>query len=162
LKERKGLFGTANEVVTGENGVTGLWKGFRASLILCVNPAITYGATERLRVILFRGKPSLTAWESFCECNPGNQASQISNSVLVLGVLSKAMATLITQPMIVAKIGLQSRPPPSRKGKSFTSITEVITYILRNEGWRRLYKGLGPQLSKALLFQGILMLLKER
>jgi Mitochondrial carrier protein len=67
LKERKGLFGTANEVVSGENGVTGLWKGFRASLILCINPAITYGATERLRMILFRGKPSLTAWESFCK-----------------------------------------------------------------------------------------------
>jgi hypothetical protein len=67
LIERKGLFGTANEVVTGENGITGLWKGFRASLILCINPAITYGATERLRMILFREKPKLTAWESFCE-----------------------------------------------------------------------------------------------
>jgi hypothetical protein len=64
--------------------------------------------------------------------------------------------------MIVAKIGLQSRPPPSRKGKAFKSIAEVVTYILQNEGWRRLYKGLGPQLSKALLFQGILMLVKER
>jgi hypothetical protein len=72
------------------------------------------------------------------------------------------MATLVTQPMIVAKIGLQSRPPPSRNGKPFTSIAEVISYILMNEGWRRLYKGLGPQLSKALLFQGILMLVKER
>lgn len=66
LSERKGMMGTANEVVSGENGLTGLWKGFRASLILCINPAITYGATERLRMILFRGKLRLTAWESFC------------------------------------------------------------------------------------------------
>lgn len=64
--ERKGMMGTANEVINGENGVIGLWKGFRASLILCINPAITYGATERFRMILFRGKLRLTAWESFC------------------------------------------------------------------------------------------------
>lgn len=61
LSERKGMIGTANEVLSSENGVTRLWKGFRASLILCINPAITYGATERLRMILFRGKPRLTA-----------------------------------------------------------------------------------------------------
>ncbi|RDI85497.1 hypothetical protein Vi05172_g4478 [Venturia inaequalis] len=72
-------------------------------------------------------------------------------------MLSKAMATIITQPMFVAKIGLQSRPPPSRKGKPFTRIAEVISYILTNEGWRRLYKGLGPQLSRAILFQGNLI-----
>lgn len=67
LEERKGLFGTANEVVNGENGAMGLWKGFQASLILCINPAITYGATERLRMILFKGKATLQPWESFCE-----------------------------------------------------------------------------------------------
>lgn len=72
------------------------------------------------------------------------------------------MATLITQPMIVAKTALQSRPPPSRKGSPFKSIGEVIAWIMENEGVLRLYKGLGPQLSKAVLFQGILMLVKER
>jgi hypothetical protein len=79
-----------------------------------------------------------------------------------LGVLSKALATLITQPMIVAKVGLQSRPPPARKGQPFKDIGEVVVWIIKTEGVFRLYKGLGPQLSKALLFQGILMLLKER
>lgn len=85
-----------------------------------------------------------------------------ANNFAVLGILSKAIAILITQPMIVAKIGLQSRPPPSRKGNPFIGIAEVISYILKNEGFRRLYKGLGLQLSKAILFQGILMLVKER
>lgn len=90
------------------------------------------------------------------------RSGSCANKCTVLGMLSKAIATVVTQPMIVAKIGLQSRPPPSRKGKPFTSIAEVISYILMNEGWRRLFKGLGPQLSKAILFQGILMLVKER
>lgn len=60
------MIGIAKDVVEGENGVIGLWKGSRASLVLCINPAITYGATERLRMIPFRGKPRLTTWESFC------------------------------------------------------------------------------------------------
>ncbi|KAE9980316.1 hypothetical protein EG328_011821 [Venturia inaequalis] len=99
------------------------------------------------------------AWSS-----QSSQLSSGSRTVMVilldpgvLGMLSKAMATIITQPMFVAKIGLQSRPPPSRKGKPFTRIAEVISYILTNEGWRRLYKGLGPQLSRAILFQGNLI-----
>ncbi|CAJ0645654.1 9713_t:CDS:2 [Entrophospora sp. SA101] len=50
-KERKDLIGTAKEII-GEDGVKGLWKGLKPSLILCVNPAITYGAFERFKDIL--------------------------------------------------------------------------------------------------------------
>jgi hypothetical protein len=69
-EERKGLVGTANEVMDSGSGVTTLWKGLRASLVLCINPAITYGATERLRLILFRGTETLKPWESFCKSDP--------------------------------------------------------------------------------------------
>ena len=80
----------------------------------------------------------------------------------MLGVISKAMATVVSQPMIVARVGLQSRPPVARKGKPFKTFGEVIAYIIEHEGVLRLFKGLGPQLSKALLVQGILTILKER
>jgi hypothetical protein len=64
--ERKGLIDTANEVI-GHGGVIGLWKGMKAGLLLCLNPAITYGAVERLRIMLFQGRTNLKLWESFCE-----------------------------------------------------------------------------------------------
>lgn len=63
--ERKGLFATGREIVNSEDGVTGLWRGLKASLILVVNPAITYGAYQRLRVVLFKGKTNLRPWEAF-------------------------------------------------------------------------------------------------
>jgi hypothetical protein len=66
--ERKGLIGTAKDVIQSEDGVTGLWKGLKAGLVLCVNPAITYGTAERLRVIVFKGRENLKPWEGFCEC----------------------------------------------------------------------------------------------
>lgn len=63
--ERKGLLATAREVIEGPDGVSGLWRGLKASLVLVVNPAITYGAYERLRTVLFNGKPTLRPWEAF-------------------------------------------------------------------------------------------------
>lgn len=72
------------------------------------------------------------------------------------------MATIATQPLIVAKVGLQSKPPPSRKGKPFKTFGEVMKFIVENEGVLGLFKGIGPQILKGLLVQGILMMTKER
>ncbi|KAL9614642.1 MAG: hypothetical protein Q9167_000847 [Letrouitia subvulpina] len=143
--QKKGLRDTGREVIEGDDGWTGLWRGLKASLVLVVNPAITYGAYQRLREILFAGKANLRPWESFA-----------------LGALSKALATLVTQPLIVAKVGLQSRPPPARKGRPFKSFLEVMLYIIEHEGPLSLFKGVAPQVAKGVLVQGLLMMTKER
>lgn len=80
----------------------------------------------------------------------------------MLGALSKALATIATQPLIVAKVGLQSRPPPGREGKPFKTFSEVMRYIAAREGPLGLFKGIGPQIMKGLLVQGLLMMTKER
>ena len=64
--DKKGLMDTGREVVLSEDGWTGLWRGLKASLVLVVNPAITYGAYQRLRELFFPGKTNLRPWESFC------------------------------------------------------------------------------------------------
>jgi hypothetical protein len=143
--DRKGLLATAREVIEGPDGVTGLWRGLKASLVLVVNPAITYGAYERLKTALFPSKTTLRPWEAFA-----------------LGAMSKALATIATQPLIVAKVGLQSKPPPSRNGLPFQSFVEVLKFIIEHEGVSSLFKGIGPQIMKGLLVQGILMMTKER
>jgi hypothetical protein len=68
--DRKGLIATAREVVDGPDGVSGLWRGLKASLVLVVNPAITYGAYERLKEVLFPGKTSLRPSEAFRKSVP--------------------------------------------------------------------------------------------
>ena len=80
----------------------------------------------------------------------------------VLGAASKALATIVTQPLIVAKVGLQSRPPPARQGKPFRSFIEVMSYIIEHEGILGLFKGIVPQISKGVLVQGLLMMTKEK
>ncbi|EFR03032.1 peroxisomal adenine nucleotide transporter 1 [Nannizzia gypsea CBS 118893] len=143
--EKKGLIDTGREVINSEDGWSGLWRGLKASLVLVVNPAITYGAYQRLREIIYPGKNNLRPMEAF-----------------LLGAMSKSLATILTQPLIVAKVGLQSRPPPSRKGKPFKSFVEVMSYIVEHEGVLSLFKGIGPQIMKGLLVQGLLMMAKER
>ncbi|KAL8765908.1 MAG: hypothetical protein Q9209_007151 [Squamulea sp. 1 TL-2023] len=142
---KQGLLNTGREVVHSDDGWTGLWRGLKASLVLVINPAITYGAYQRLRELLFPGKTNLRPWESF-----------------FLGAMSKALATVVTQPLIVAKVGLQSRPPPARQGKPFRSFLEVMSYIIEREGPLALFKGLAPQITKGILVQGLLMMTKER
>ncbi|KAL8659293.1 MAG: hypothetical protein Q9226_000508 [Calogaya cf. arnoldii] len=143
--DKKGLLDTGREVIHSDDGWTGLWRGLKASLVLVVNPAITYGAYQRLRELLYPGKVHLRPWESF-----------------LLGAMSKALATIATQPLIVAKVGLQSRPPPARQGKSFRSFVEVMSYIIEHEGPLALFKGLAPQITKGIIVQGLLMMTKER
>lgn len=143
--DKKGMLDTGKEVINSEDGWTGLWRGLKASLVLVVNPAITYGAYQRLKDVIFPGRTSLRPWEAF-----------------MLGALSKSIATICTQPLIVAKVGLQSRPPPARQGKPFKSFIEVMSYIIEHEGPQALFKGIGPQITKGLLVQGLLMMTKER
>ena len=160
--DKKGLLDTGREVVNSEDGYSGLWRGLKASLVLVVNPAITYGAYQRLRESLFAGKTNLRPWESFCEQGVKSSLRKSANSFSVLGAASKALATIATQPLIVAKVGLQSRPPPARQGKPFRTFIEVMAYIIEHEGSLALFKGIAPQITKGILVQGLLMMTKER
>jgi hypothetical protein len=63
--EKKGLIETGKDVVNSEDGWSGLWRGLKASLILVINPAITYGAYQRLKDVLFAGRNNLKPWEAF-------------------------------------------------------------------------------------------------
>ena len=65
-KFKRGLIDTGKEIVQSDDGWSGLWRGLKASLVLVVNPSITYGAYQRLRVIFFSNKSKLRPWEAFC------------------------------------------------------------------------------------------------
>ena len=80
----------------------------------------------------------------------------------MLGALAKTLATVATHPLIVAKVGLQSNPPPARQGVPFRSFVEVLQFIRKHEGFAGLFKGIGPQILKGFLVQGILMMTKDR
>ena len=99
-EERKGLIATAKEVVS-EDGITGLWRGLKPSLVLVVNPAITYGLFERFKDLMYPNTARLTPGQSF-----------------FVGAASKTVATVVTYPYIMAKVRMQFKPPSPSKTSS--------------------------------------------
>lgn len=67
--------------ILADDGITGLWRGLKPSLVLTINPAITYGMFERLRTALLKEGEKMTPGKAF-----------------VIGALSKTMATVVRFP----------------------------------------------------------------
>lgn len=131
------------ENILKEDGVTGFWRGLKVSLVLTINPSITYGSFERFKALLFPNKSILSAHESFS-----------------LGVLSKMLATVITQPLIISKAILQQND--DKHNDDLKSFQSVLRYLFKNEGIPALWKGVLPQLTKGVLVQGFIFMFKDQ
>lgn len=160
-KTHKSLYQLTKDILD-QDGVCGLWKGLRVSLVLCINPSITYGSYERLKQILYANKEYLGPLESFS-----------------IGVLAKSMATIATQPLIVSKAMIQKKHPnkDEKQGEKsqhdddddedehhvkFQHFTEALAYLWETEKFRGLYKGIAPQLLKGVFVQGLLFMFKDQ
>ncbi|KAG8938069.1 ADP/ATP carrier protein, partial [Tulasnella sp. 419] len=157
-----------------EDGVTGLWTGIKPGLVLTVNPAITYGVFERMKSLILVEGQKLSPWMAFA-----------------LGAYSKTLATVVTYPYIMAKVRLQARsadvddsaaieaaeegkgptfadvvregqkPAPTRTPR-YTGAIDVLRKVLAQKGFTGWYQGMGAQITKAVLSQALLFMLKEQ
>ncbi|CAL9736660.1 peroxisomal adenine nucleotide transporter 1 [Monosporozyma servazzii] len=122
--------------------ITAFWKGLKVGLMLTLNPSITYTSYQRLKKIIFKSSEqfdsdSLSPWQNFS-----------------LGVVSKCISTIMTQPLIVAKASLQS------VGSNYQNFQQVLLHLYKHEGLKGLWKGVLPQLTKGVIVQGLLFMFK--
>ena len=120
-KTRRSLSKTWMDIVSNE-GWTALWKGLKPSLVLVVNPSITYGVYERLKNATIHargvnGKGQLSAFEVF-----------------ILGAISKTLATIITYPYIMAKVRLQYRPEAGAALVHYDGAVDVLKKVRKADG----------------------------
>lgn len=123
--EREGVIATCQSIIA-EEGIQGLWRGIQPSLLLCANPAITYGSFEKIKqIVLTVLKLQLTPGVNF-----------------LVGALSKTLATVITYPYIMAKVRLQWRPSKEMKDKvvAYKGSIDVLTRVLKTDGFFGWYK----------------------
>lgn len=153
--EQLSFYNTLRQILR-EEGLKGLWRGLQPSLILTVNPAITYGAFERIKTgyIKRKGDKPLTSLETF-----------------FIGAVSKTLATIITYPYIMAKVRLQWKPP---KGSEtflskedcerirYKSSWDVLRKVYQEDGVGGLYQGMQAQINKAVLCQAFLFVMKDK
>lgn len=148
--------------ILSEKGVAGFWSGYSASLVLTLNPSITFFLFETLKkVTLPRHRrdnppPSLT---------------------FLLSAFSKACASSVTYPFSLAKTRLQAgskreerdekrvvgedlESEKARKAARATIFSTVLT-IAQTEGIAALYEGLYVEIIRAFFSHGITMLVKQ-
>ncbi|KAI8987899.1 mitochondrial carrier domain-containing protein [Mycotypha africana] len=144
--ERQGIVETTKTIIK-EEGIQGLWRGIQPSLVLCINPAITYGSFEKIKqFVLGVLKLPLTPWVNF-----------------LVGALSKTLATVVTYPYIMAKVRLQWRPSREMKDKviAYKGSFDVLARVLQTDGFFGWYKGMSTQITKAVLQQALLFMMKD-
>ena len=153
-----------------EKGIKGFWSGYSASLVLTLNPSLTFFFFETFKRLVLpkpqRSDPSPTA-------------------TFFLAAISKALASSITYPFSLAKAraqassktvndqssGIPQEKTDSQEALSPTSATSrkavyrtvfgTILEIARSEGISALYEGLGGEVMKGFFSHGITMLMKE-
>jgi len=156
----------AREIVR-EEGVAGLWLGIKPGLVLTVNPAITYGMFERMKGAMLAARERV-----------GNTSASLGPGLsFALGATSKSLATVVTYPYIMAKVRIQTRkkgaeenddgtlPEPAntgRRDRQNEGAVDILARVLKTEGFMGWYKGMGAQILKAVLSQGVLFMSKEQ
>ncbi|KAE8454259.1 hypothetical protein EG329_005184 [Mollisiaceae sp. DMI_Dod_QoI] len=158
-----------------EKGLQGFWSGYSASLVLTLNPSITFFLYETFkRAFLPRSERD----------NPSTQIT------FIMAAMSKAIASTITYPFSLAKARAQasSKPPvdsesaeiimqeaenvdnkseakkvgqDARKFAKSSTVFDTILKIYRTEGAAALYEGVFGEILKGFFSHGITMIIKE-
>jgi hypothetical protein len=154
----------ANDILRYK-GWQGFWSGYSASLVLTLNPSITFFLFEFLKkMVLPRSRRD----------NPPARLT------FLLSALSKATASSITYPFSLAKARLQAggvssksededekstidkdfQSPESKQAARATIFSTLLT-IAQTEGVEVLYEGLHVEVFKAFFSHGLTMLVKQ-
>ncbi|KAG9255210.1 peroxisomal adenine nucleotide transporter 1 [Emericellopsis atlantica] len=150
-----------------EGGLLSLWSGYSATLVLTLNPSITFFVNRRL------AKKVIPALEE--------EDIPIAWAAFLLAALSKATATAMTYPFQTGKTRLQlaaasaeatddekekksDRPRESIAARLRRiiegTIFGVIVRIVHQEGLKALYDGLSGELLKSFFSHGATMFTK--
>ncbi|OKL55390.1 hypothetical protein UA08_09345 [Talaromyces atroroseus] len=141
------------EQIMAEKGIPGFWSGYSESLVLTLNPSITFFLNEFLKYLLLprhkRRNPPPTV-------------------TFLLAAISKSVASTITYPVSLAKTRVQADPSRGkddrqesrRKAFAFNLFTSLQA-IAAEEGIGSLYDGLIGEVLKGFLSHGITMLTKD-
>lgn len=121
-KNRTGLLSTLYEILD-DRGITGLWSGLKPSIILVINPSITYSIFEKLKEFVL---------------NKQKRLNLTSLEIFFIGIISKSIATIITYPFIMAKVRLQWKSDINNR--HYKNTWDVINSVYEQNGMMGLYK----------------------
>lgn len=183
--------GEVLRVIRAEKGLAGLWAGYGATLVLTLNPSITFYLQHALN-------------KALSDRRGGSGGPESGAMVFLTAALSKVVATAVTYPFNIAKARLQVSAPESPRPEAEeekTSLAEevkddvlaaqnsvsearrarspakaigqrihrlaqetifaTVVRIAKTEGVGSLYNGISGELLKAFFNHGTTMLSKD-
>ena len=145
-----------------EKGIAGFWSGYSASLILTLNPSLTFFLFEMLKRVTIPRR------------RRGNPPAAMT---FLLSASSKSIASAVTYPFSLAKSRLQvggkkesqdedesvqkDMKGVKRREAVRETIFSTLFTIIEREGWTNLYEGLPLEMFKGFFSHGITMLVKQ-
>lgn len=170
--------------------ITSLWNGIFPAILLCTNPAIQYTMYDSLKS-WFLGQITQQQHAVTITSSANNTQLSMSQSFL-FGLLSKFVATVMTYPLIRAKVIMmvdtnsrnitaqqddkcnaidkkkvahnEAEKAPSNLERSSTpnSLLSLLMYIYNKNGIGGLYQGLSLQLLHTALKSALLLMVREK
>jgi solute carrier family 25 (peroxisomal adenine nucleotide transporter), member 17 len=136
-------FFTVAKQIYKEKGLTGFWAGYKATIILSINPSLTYYFFQLLRTNLIPRR---------------RRENPTSLEIFFLAAFAKIFAIGFTYPIILAKTRIQIK----RTADKLSSVHMQIYSTLKAEGFSGLYTGVRAQILKGFFSQGITMMTKDQ
>lgn len=150
--------------IYNERGIAGFWSGFQATILLSVNPSLTYYFYQILKVIFIRGNRGMTKAQ-----RQRRRDNPTSFEVFFFSASAKTLATLITYPLILVKTQMQVKAADNKKNGGTGSVSLLGTFKDlvtpkngKSGGLAHLYQGARGQVLKGFFSQGITMLTKDQ
>lgn len=137
------LFSGLKHIAQNE-GLSALWSGTQASLLLSINPAIQFSVYEGIKRYLTKAygqeKPSVFYF-------------------FFLGALSKLISTFITYPLQLVQTKLRHGDKESRQK---IGTIEMLVQILKAKGVKGLYCGLEAKLWQTIFTAALMFMAYEK
>ncbi|KAF7533024.1 hypothetical protein G7054_g7462 [Neopestalotiopsis clavispora] len=121
-----------------EEGPQALFRGVVPALVLVINPILQYTLFEQMKNVVEK-KRRITPGVAF-----------------VLGALGKLFATSITYPYITVKSQMHVAGNGQREGMG-----QAISRVIKEEGYKGLYKGIAPKVTQSVLTAAFLFAFKD-
>mmetsp|Transcript_9596 Transcript_9596/g.16593 ORF Transcript_9596/g.16593 Transcript_9596/m.16593 type:complete len:347 (+) Transcript_9596:82-1122(+) len=179
LDDAKGIgtLGMLHRIVQNE-GVGTLYTGLGYNIALCINPAIQNTILDKLKEAILGAMKRR---------NPGVAPALTAFQAFTLGAFAKAVATVVTYPLVRLKTNLQAgKVPTIERQPSLRKVTSKLGHGMERSGsvemiramsfredkevekaslWQRfveLYRGVGSALLKSTLQSALLYMVKDQ
>ncbi|KAL6950920.1 hypothetical protein ACO0QE_000202 [Hanseniaspora vineae] len=154
----KSLKNHVMDIYNKNKTVLDFYKGLKISLLLTCNPAITYTVFKKVQHLIIQSYSHARVSDSSKhDYSIDDTSVRLSPKInFMCGMVSKIVATLVTFPLILAKVNLQN---PNAE-TPYNNIFDVLINFYKKFGIKGWYRGLMIQLLKNVLNQGVNSMVK--